>query len=245
MVEVLNPTSGDRILDIGAGYGAATRELIKGSNGHMVHYTLLEKSPVQVDRAREMLQALTSNTFVEERVSFANMPVLNNNLNPGQFNKAIAKSVIHEFPREERLATMQSVYHNLEKGGMLVVWQYDLNDDCKLFNQIIRKKDQLAGYDSMVHDRNFVTEPELIALIQEAGFTEVKKHHQMNYHLNTSYRLEGEFKGDEKTLETWNSYIEDLLAEYDDAFKQRIQYKREGNNISICFKQSLYSALKA
>ena len=245
MVEIVRPQEGQHILDVGAGYGPVTQAILKRFPQVKIHYYLLEKSPVQLGRAIEAISKLRGEGTHDGYFHFLNHPMDQSTLPESSLDTIIGKMIIHEMPEEKQLPAVQEMCRILKPGGTFYLWQTILDDETvTFFRNLMRKKDELAGFYSMVQDRHFVTEETFYFLFEQAGFTAWKKEQEFDYHLNSRNRLASEFKNDESKLEEWHAYIQGMIEERGEAFARRIQFSINDGNLSLSLKQGIFSASK-
>ena len=207
MVIALDPQSGDTVLDVGAGYGAATREILLRNKGKKINYVILEKSKVQLARAKSKISEIVTSNYLEQHIQFVNSSLQEYTFLPNSFNKVIAKAFIHEIPENEKEYCFQSIYNMLKTGGKLIVWNIVLDDNNKdFYRSVIRKKDAIGGFESLVNDRHFLTENELKNALLKAGFSSVTESHSFEYKNQSAVRL-SEFNNDTNKLLEYNQFI--------------------------------------
>jgi len=245
LVLTIAPKDGDKIMDVGAGYGAVTREIIARNPNLDIDYCLLEKSNVQIERAKRELKNCVSLNFFEQKIQFSNFDVLSHQLEYEQFDKIAAKSFIHEIPHAEKLHSLRELHKLLKPKGKLVIWQYCLTDeDGDFFRNLMRMKDEIAGFDELVFVRDFLNEAELLDLLREAGFVHIQREHIFDYNLHTKLRLDTEFNSDIAKLRMWNEALIKQLDSCDNDFVKNVKISFNDDNLHLCFKQAIYSAYK-
>ncbi|TRX47260.1 methyltransferase domain-containing protein [Fulvivirga sp. M361] len=245
MEEIVHPQEGQYILDVGAGYGAVTQAIFKRNSGANIYYSLLEKSTVQLDRAREAIRKLTDEDIREKYFRFFNCPMTDTPFPKHYFDTIIGKMILHELPSAEQSIAVSEMYRILKPGGTFYLWQTILDETTvTFFGNLMRKKDELAGYDSMTRDRHFVKERTFYSLFQQAGFGTWKKEQTFEYQLNSRYRLASEFNNDEDKLQQWHQYILEMVNERGANFANRIKFSIKDGNVSLSFKQGIFSATK-
>lgn len=242
MVQTVQPQKGQHILDVGAGYGPVTQAILKRYPHVKIHYYLVEKSPVQLERA---IEAIRDKDAHDGCFHFLNCPMDQSSLPDSNLDTIIGKMILHELPEEKQLSAVQEMYRILKPGGAFYLWQTILDEETvTFFGNLMRKKDELAGFDSMVRDRHFVTADTFFSLFREAGFTAWRQEQEFDYHLNSRYRLESEFNNDEHKLEEWHDYIVAMVEERGEAFAKRIHFSLKDGNLSLSLKQGIFSATK-
>jgi len=243
-VSTINPFVGESILDIGAGYGAATREMIIRNEDVPINYFLLEKSKVQLERAKIELSKYTSDDFFNKHIGFLEGSVQDYNFDPNTFDKVVAKSFIHEIPKHEKVDSFKRIFDMLKKQGRFIIWNYVLDDiNCEFVRSMIRKKDELAGYEELVRDRHFPTEKEIIDTLVSAGFHSIQEERIFRYTHHSFSRL-GEFNNDMEVLKKFNNYLIESFEQLDQQAKDHLNFKIKGDNITVEMKQSIFTALK-
>jgi ubiquinone/menaquinone biosynthesis C-methylase UbiE len=244
MLETIAPQDGQHILDAGAGYAAVTQAVIKAFPTVKLDYHLLEKSIVQLERGRESVQELLGAEKFAKHTSFYHSGVEETPIESDLLDTSIAKMVIHEVRKENQAKTIAEMKRILKPGGRFIVWQTKLNDDnCHFFRAMMRRKDELSGFDSFVRDRYFLAESEFFALMNGAGFHDVKLVHDFPYAFSTRARMP-DLGHDEAKLVQLNEFI---LAEYERSsasLKEMLNLQVQGDDVSVSFRQAIYSGTK-
>ena len=244
LASTVAPQAGDNILDLGAGYGAVTKGLLKANPDLNVNYHLVERSEVQLQRARYELSQ------VKHRLSplnfhFHNDDFLEANLEPGQFNAIIAKMSLHEFSAFHQPQVMRKVMRLLAPGGKLYIWQTILDEESvDFYRQLMQRKDELAGFYRLARGRNFISEKELFDLFAQADFSSWSLMHEWDYPFDTSRRLKSEFGNNTKPLFEWNSFLAGMLKAKDGLLKNKLKAVISREKIQLSLKQGIYEARK-
>ncbi len=159
-------------------------------------------------------------------------------------NKVVVKMGIHEVPRKDQQLIVDEIFRILRKGGIVSIWDVMplKKDEQILFQRVIRKKDELAGFDTLVKNRYFYREDEIKANLKKAGFSKIKLFSPISYRLSTEKRLDEEFGGDKKKLEKWNDFIRKLIPKN---AKKRLHYIDKGNTIKLTFRKAIVKAIKS
>ncbi|MDE3048190.1 MAG: hypothetical protein KGI83_07600, partial [Verrucomicrobiota bacterium] len=128
-------------------------------------------------------------------------------------------------------------------GGVFSIWDV-IFDDAEMqdaFNDVIRRKDLLAGYESYLCDRYFFRKDQAERMFREAGFTEVKLIHQVHYLQSTLKRRDAELGGDPRKLQELNQYI---LQRISGSLRDRMQLKVLGDDIQFVVPNRIMTAIK-
>lgn len=244
LVEVIDPKEEQKILDAGAGYGAVTREILYRHLEKPLRFHLLDISAVQLERAVHEL----SGHFGHSRISkmeFIQDSIVHPMCKDSFFDKVAAKMVIHEVPCELQPIAFNQMYRVLKPNGKLIVWDVVPDVDTqKIIRNIIRKKDQLAGFNYLADSRYYPTPCEWLKLFSSAGFEQVKREGNIKYELKSAERLSAEFAGDESKLYEWHHYIRSLVRQVPANILKKLGYEDYGSSISIQLPKAIYSAVR-
>jgi hypothetical protein len=150
---------------------------------------------------------------------------------------------IHEVPKKVQPQIFSEVYRLLKPKGKFVVWDIMLQDETvqKLFQDIIRKKDELAGFLRLTQQRYFFTEREFLENVNNAGFTTNGQPHVISYRFSSEKRLESELQNNNLLLEQLNEYIR---TRFPDSLKQALQYMDSGKDIRFNICKKIYKMVK-
>lgn len=242
---IVDINNNEKILDVGAGYGAVTRELIKRNKNKNTEYFLTELSNVQLQRAKVELPKHFGEDVTNKYVKFSMDNIVNSQLIDNYFEKVVAKMVIHEIKQEYQQYAINQIYRILKPNGKFIIWDIILDEGIQtLYQSIIRKKDKLAGFEDLASNRYFFRKTDLEQMLQNAGFKNIKQEVFLPYKLNTHKRLETELKNDKIKLSEWNNFIREEVNKLPGEIKTKISYCDEGENISLIFPKAIYSAYK-
>jgi ubiquinone/menaquinone biosynthesis C-methylase UbiE len=239
LVEALQIEDGHLVADIMCGYGAVAREVLTYANQNdiSVRTVLVDKNPIQLRRSHE---ELGRRPFVVERylADARSLPFPANYL-----DRAAIKMGLQELQPKDKLEVVREVCCALKPGGIFGLWSVLCKDgnDQKVFQEVIRKKDQLAGFDSLAENRYLEREDEIERLLINSGFEDIELVRDIDYRLSTKGRLRPEFKGDVSKLQEWNEYIRAIVP---DSMKERLQYDDKGDTIYMTFRQGIMRAVK-
>ena len=257
-VEEANVQDMSRILDCGCGYGAISREILKRldltdkDGNYHVEIDLIDESDVQLKRAQEELAAWKEND--SRRLCFKQGVFPEEGLLESHYDIVCAKMVLHEVPSDlarlqgkecaptvDQATFLSGIVRSLRPGGKLLLWDLSLKESVReFFSEVIKMKDVLAGYASMVQRRNFLDTRSLTSLLQSSGLSLIREFHHVKYRVTTSKRLIPEFNGDKDKLERWHEHIRHLAASLDQKTLATIKYADEGSSIAFTVDVGLF-----
>ncbi len=227
------------ILDCGSGYGAVTREVLRAAErnpeSRQAHLAidLIDESAVQIERAKLELQPWHSFPGVTLAFITGTFPQ-DLNSPPASYDVVFCKMVLHEINRGMQPSFLASTYDYLRAGGRLVFWDVCLPADiADFYRGVVRMKDSLAGYDTMVQRRNFLTETEIRNLFAQSPFGSVEFVRDISYRFDTRKRLIPEFGGDHARFDKWQRYIRSTASEIPPATLNSINYTDDGPTITF------------
>ena len=189
MLEYVDPANACRILDAMAGNGNLTRRLYDYCQRRglpLPQVTVMELSHVQCEFARRHLaglpaqvvwgDVLTMEDYTHETV-----------LPQAYFDRVMLKSGTHEIPLEQQLDLYRNLLKALQPGGRFVNLGFVFDDveERDQFRELTRFKDSLAGLESAVQNRHFLTRAELYTRLQEAGFVDIRCGRHVQYTIRT------------------------------------------------------------
>ena len=165
-LDLLAIAGGERVLDVGCGSGAVTREIARriGSRGVAVG---LDPSPALLAVARE----LAKEAGVGDRIEFREGDALRVPLPDGSFDAVVCVTVLSHVPRGE--AAIPEFIRVLRPGGRLGV--FDLDTDMTAFthpDRVLTRRIVAAASDAMAVNGWLVRQ--LPSLFQRAGLVDVR-----------------------------------------------------------------------
>lgn len=166
MVKAIDPQNDQVILDACCGYGAVSKRLQQKirSLGLNTKLVLLDNSPLQLSRAKE-------NFKDSENVEFFEADATNTGFEDESFDTIANKMGLHEVPLDLQESMLKEFYRILKQDGEIIIWELALSEDTQhIFSKIIQKKDELAGFDSLVRNRYFPKKQDILTLLSKAGF---------------------------------------------------------------------------
>jgi ubiquinone/menaquinone biosynthesis C-methylase UbiE len=178
MLDIVNPGHASNILDAMAGNGNLTLRLYDYCHRHGIalpHVTLLELSHVQCEFAKMHLEATPAKVVWGDMLTMENYED-DESLPEGFFDRVMIKSGSHEIPLAEQLDLYNNIFRVLKPGGMFINlgFLFDDVEERDQFRELTRFKDNLAGLESAVHNRHFLTRDELYTRLQRAGFEDIR-----------------------------------------------------------------------
>jgi ubiquinone/menaquinone biosynthesis C-methylase UbiE len=244
LVEIINPQDGEKILDAGAGYGAVTREILCRHSHQSFEFHLLDISAIQLERAIYELSEHFGYSRVD-KMEFIQDSIVHPMCRDNYFDKVVAKMVIHEVPKNLQLSAFTEALRILKPGGTFIVWDVIPDAETQSFiSKILRKKDQLAGFEYLAKHRYFPTSDEWINLFANSGFYTARKEQDILYKLETGQRLQVEFLGDKQRLNIWNAYIRELAKNTPTTVLEKLQLLDFGSNITLQLPKAIFSSVK-
>lgn len=184
-VNIIDPQDGQVILDGMDGYGAVAKEILNAAaqKDFKPEIYTLDESVVQVERARKNVPDIREDHII--KADIRETPFADN-----FFDTVIIKMGIHEVPKEEQQKVVDEVYRIIKEGGKFVTWELSFLDSemRQVFQDIIRKKDELAGFDKLVENRYFPLRKDLLNYFKNAGFKDVAVAHKVDAKLSLRVR---------------------------------------------------------
>ncbi len=233
---------GSQILDLGAGYGAATRELLTRHAGRDVQCVLIDPSIVQLEIARREITEALGEDFNERHVSYVRAAFPKRTFKPASFDHVLAKMVIHEMPKRAQRKAFAAMREVLRPDGTLTMWDVALEDATAAFvRSVIRSKDKHCGYTDLVRDRYLMTRKEFVALFRDAGFKKPEHQEDIAYLFDARKRFGAEFKSTE-AFQAWLTHIRRQSARVSPAIKTKIHYQDAGDTITFLIPKMIMRA---
>lgn len=238
--------SNETILDAGSGYGGVTTALIERNKAlDNVNFWLSDISSVQLERAKREIPRKFKYAFPIGQISFKLDNIAESLFSDRTFDKVVAKMLIHEVKKEYQQMAIDELYRIMKPGGKLILWDVLLNPEIQTTIQsIIRKKDELAGFQDLVINRYLFTEDEIVEMLTRSGFIDIRKEADMPYTLNTISRLDCELQGDKQKLNEWNKFIRDITQPMSDTTLESLDYQDEPDSVFITFPKGIISCQK-
>ncbi len=233
MLKAINPKPNEKILDAFCGYGAISKNCLKKES--KADLWLNDESEVQIKRARENLPHVSANHFILGNFPDVLFPT-------GYFDTVVIKMGLHEVPKKEQLEVAKKASQILKRNGKLIVWDVMLDDKTQtIFQDVIRKKDELAGFDMLTKERYFFREDEFLEIMNRAKFSNIKEFHTIIYRFSSRKRLESELHNDRKLLDKLNDFIRNRFSE---ELKKLLRFEDLGDDIQFNVVKKIYVMTK-
>lgn len=229
LVSIVSPQNGEVVLDACCGYGSVSKNLdqtIKKNNLD-TKIVLLDSSDLQIQRAKENLG--------EENFEFVHSDARETPFPENYFDTVVNKMGLHEVGKEDQEKMLKEFYRIIKPGGKIVIWELALDNETQpLFSKIIMKKDELAGFDSLVRNRHFPKKEETISLLTEVGFQDAKVEHDVFPTLSIRNRKEEFVSADRlKVLQEKGFLEESDEIELEKLAEEKIQKLRQYINENL------------
>ena len=202
LLDLVNPGSVSHILDAMAGNGNLTARLYDYCERRELFppdVTMLEFSRVQCELATAQLADTPTKVVwgdiltMEDYDTKAILP-------DRTFDRVILKSGNHEIPLHQQRDLYQSVFRVLKPLGLFVNLGFLFDDvtERDQFRDIARCKDSLAGMQSAVDNRHFLTRDELYTRLQQAGFVDIRCGLPVHYTIHSQIVTDAYFSGHQR-----------------------------------------------
>lgn len=229
LIDAIDPKPGEQILDAFCGYAAVGKECFEREP--QIDLWMNDESGVQLERARENLPYSSQSHFI-----LGHFPDVS--FETGSFDTVVIKMGLHEVPKAEQLRVSRRAREILKPKGKLVIWDIMLNKDNQtMFQNVIRKKDELAGFDMLIRERYFFREEEFLETMKQAGFSRVKEFHVVSSRFSSLKRLEQELHNDKSLLKQLNEFIRQVFPE---SLKKSHGYEDKGDDIQFNIPKKIY-----
>lgn len=177
-----------KILDGMGGYGDVTSHILAEAKKEGVNPELY----IADESINQLNRGISSGTL-PENFSKDHLVVTDIRDTPfpdDMFDTVVIKMGIHEVPLEEQAAILKEVHRVLKKEGKFVTWElaFSNREAQKVFQDVIRKKDEIAGFTQLVKNRWFPTEAEIFDSFRKAGFVNFSSPHTLEPTVNLRKR---------------------------------------------------------
>lgn len=240
LIENLDVKPGEVIGDVMSGYGSVSRKILEycAKNRVFAKLILIDAYENQLRKSYEHLAEFEGQGFVVERiVGDARCISLESKL-----DKAVIKMGLHEVPMRDQKTILEKTYKSLKPTGEVYVWESmgqtpEINE---WFRKIVKKKDELAGFQSLVENRYFPNDSELVEAMRKAGFMDISEVYKGEFRYITENLL-GDFDGDYGKVKDWNKYLRMSVPEH---IKRAINFTDNGPSISMSFAKKIFRGKK-
>ncbi len=237
LADAMEISDGACVLDLMCGYGAVSAHILNRAEKEQlqIELSMCDLHKVQLDRIPDTVRSRAADVTVGDA---RNLPY-----NDAMFDAVVIKMGLHEVPHIDQPLVFQNVFRVLKPGGRFVIWEVmpDTGEQQDAFTEQMQKKNELAGYESIVVDRYFTRGEQMPWLFEESGFVEVKQVFEANFHQSTLGRLESELGGDQSKLDALNEFVRRCTPE---SIRAEVDYKDEGNSISMKVPNRIFRAIK-
>lgn len=234
---------GMKIGDIMGGYGGVSAKILEQARneGLALDVFLSDAFETQIKRSIDFLREYESeNLKVTRKVEDIRVSSLPSN----HLDALIIKMGLHELPYEEQLKALSESYRILKPGSRIYIWAplTQTRHSTPYYREIIRKKDELAGYSQLVQNRYFSSKEELLELMKSAGFEGLQQVHlsELGFELSTKKFCEADMVGDQNKLREFNEYMRSLPENV----KAEFNFKDDGDDIKFSVNKEIISATK-
>ncbi len=260
LITAINPKETDIIMDGCGGYMDVSKRILDQfiTSDKKPEIYVLDESSVQLERAKEK-KILPEDHLIQGDITEITFP-------DNMFDTVFVKMGMHEMPFEKQKKAFQECYRVLKSGGKMVIWELSLpNDEVqKLFQDIIREKDTLCGFDFLAENRYFQKHTELIELFTQAGFKNIQDEFPVDSHLSMERRLselvskdrleiirtKGKIEHEDENILNQYAYerlkklCEYIRTRFPDNLKEKLHYKDSGSNIEFVVDKIIMSGKK-
>lgn len=197
MLDLVNPGQAADILDAMAGNGNLTLRLYDYCERRGIdrpNVTLLELSRVQCEFAKRQL-ADTPAQVIRGDILTREVYENDESLPESCFDRVMIKSGSHEIPLIKQQDLYKNIFRVLQPGGLFINlgFLFDDVEERDQFRELTRFKDSLAGLESAVHNRHFLTREELYTRLQRAGFVDIRCGMHVSYTIRMLVAIQAYF----------------------------------------------------
>ncbi|WP_413662221.1 methyltransferase domain-containing protein [Microbulbifer sp. CNSA002] len=233
----LGLSNGCRVLDLMCGRGVLSSYLLKFAKAHgvIIQCSLCDSHPSQLENLDPNIQLLAADITIGDG---RNLPY------PSELFDAVAiRMGLHEVPYKDQPLVLQECYRVLKPGGPLLVW--DLMPASAGVQDLLcaqkRKLSALTHRESLLLDRFFLREDQLLQLLSDAGFSQAERVSRTYYRDSTQDKLKTELGGDQYKLEILNSYLRERVTQ---AIIDEVCWEDSGQDISMMIPNCIYRTYK-
>lgn len=172
LLESLNLVPELTVLEGCVGYGAVARRILAAHP--KIEITCYDNSELQLGRLRQEIPDLAESAQMMDMRSIR--------YPDNSFDRYVIKAGLQELPLKKQPKAFEEAFRVLKPRGLFVIWQPTPSERVReVFTEIVRKKDELAGFESMARNRFWNTLEEWAELFHSAGFTDVEVYHEADF----------------------------------------------------------------
>lgn len=211
----------EKFLDLMGGSGTLIKKVIEIYGGTKETRTLLDAYSPQV---QQYIQC-------KIRIEDARITEIPEN----SYDVVAMKSAIHEIRKHQQSQVYKNIHYFLKPNGRIYLWEIACKNSKSQeeFNNVIRKKDELAGFKDFTEKRHFCSLSEIITNLDKSGFRDIGIEKDMNFIINTKNWLNNDFGGNKKKVKELNKFI-----------RKNYDFKDYGNYLTKEFYWPIISAKK-
>lgn len=240
LVSHLSLKDGDTFADLFGGYGSVSKKALEyyGNQGKNVNAIICDFSEEQLRRVSKELENYNVKMVQGDTRSI--------DLGKNSLDGIVMKMGLHEIPQKDQQSVVNKAYDALKPGGKIAIWDLMFKDreEQDAVQSIVRKKDYLAGFQSMVKDRYFFREDEVRDYLKNAGFKNQELKKEINYNFDTQKIFYSELNRDREKLASLNNHIRETEKQCRDGLKERFGMQDNVDNLSINFRKGILVANK-
>jgi ubiquinone/menaquinone biosynthesis C-methylase UbiE len=193
------------------GCGGVSKEILDhcSQNNLFVKIVLVDAFEEQLNKSQDFLASYDVRGFcIQRKLEDARMMTLDSVL-----DSAVIKFGLHEVPQCEQPRIIRGAYKSLKKGGELYLWEtYGQSPNIhKHFRRMVKRKDVISGYNSLVQLRYFPEENEVVEYLSGAGFRDIEVIYSGDFLLSTLHYHKFDFPNNPKALLRWNDSLRKTL----------------------------------
>lgn len=241
LLKSLKLKTGMKIGDLMCGYGDVSYHLLEECKRKSISIetTLLDSSEVQLENSIQNLQQYNKNGSKIVRVLG---DARTQRFDASSLDAIVIKMGLHEVLFEDQQTILNNCFASLKKEGRLYIWEsFGLDEESnEYFKEIIRKKDELAGFKEMAKNRYFPNRQEIIKSMKGVGLSNIQEIYSGDFNICPLYLVD--LKNDRKKINEFNSYVRNLLPE---RIKKEIHFENWEGYVQMTFAKSIFVGTKS
>lgn len=248
LIQSLKLSEGMIVGDIMSGYGAVSKEILDHCERQAMDDFAHRPLPIRMiltDRFDAQLRRSVQHLSLHAPFFPINRVIADTRALPFDhcLDAAVIKHGLHELPHRDHTRALKNIHVALKPHGKIFLWEMVglTEEQTKLARDILRTKDRLAGYTSLVQNRYFAHGTELYHSLEEAGFKDAHDVYIGPFHYETKKFLESDLQSDHSKLHLFNEYIrKNVPAE----IRSELDYVDRGDSIGLTFAKKIICAIK-